>query len=209
MKQTDASYQFYDSDINKRLKVGWIDSKKVLNTKRTNYSFGGLQKVLNRGLNIIPINRIKSVLVLGMGAGSVVDSLRNKFEYDGPIVGVELDPVVIDIAEKEFNLLQDDKVEIIQADAKEYIASCKQQFDLIVVDVFIDIDVPEKFYSSLFWNHIESRVSDNGFVLFNAGIDLSDEKRNNFINKIPDSFIYTKKLNVLESNTVFVFQKVF
>lgn len=144
-----------------------------------------------------------------MGGGSVVDSLRNKLEYDGPIIGIEIDLVVIDIAKKEFNIHNDPKVQIVQADASEYVAETRDKFDLIVVDIFIDDIVPEEFYLPTFWNNIESITSDNGFVLFNAGVDLPIDKMYEFLDIVPDSFIYTKKLNVLVSNTVFIFQKVF
>lgn len=199
----------YSSKINDYLEVIQMNNKKLLNTKNTNYSYGGLQEVLERGLDRIPMENINSVLVLGMGAGCVVDSLRNKYNYREKIIGVELDPVVIDIAKNEFEILEDTQVEIIQDKAENFIAKNTQQFDLIIVDVFIDILVPDVFYSAEFWNNIESRVSDNGFVLFNAGIDLSEEKRKEFIENIPASFVYLKKMNVIISNTVFVLQKVF
>lgn len=209
MRQADGNKKIYHSEINEKLKVVWADGKKLLNTKNTNYSYGGLQEVLERGLRIIPIQRVESTLVLGMGGGSVVDSLRNKLEYDGPIIGIEIDLVVIDIAKKEYNIHNDPKVQIVQADANEYVAETRDKFDLIVVDIFIDDIVPEEFYLPTFWNNIESITSDNGFVLFNAGIDLPIDKMYEFLDIVPDSFIYTKKLNVLVSNTVFIFQKVF
>lgn len=201
--------RFYPSPINRRLKIFWKEGKKILNTKNANYSYDGLQEVLNKGLDRIPMEEINSVLVLGMGGGCVVDSLRNKYFYYGPIVGVELDPVIIEIAEKEFNISQYDDVEIIQADAKRFLPTHDKKYDLIVVDVFIDIKVPKKFYSPKFWKKIEDKVEDNGFVLFNAGVDLSQKDIDAFLDNIPDSFVYFIKINVMRSNTVFVLQKVY
>lgn len=199
----------YRSDIHPYLEIIFKDGKKLLNTQNTNYSYGGLQEVLERGLNRIPMDNIDSVLVLGMGAGSVVESLRKKYNYQNQITGVEYDPVIIEIARKEFNLQEDLKVQIILDKAEDYIQKIENQFDLIIIDVFVDITVPKIFYSENFWHHIGTRVSDNGFVLFNAGIDLSEKQLKEFLDIIPDAFIYQKKLEVLESNTVFILQKVF
>lgn len=199
----------YHSEINGDLHVYWSEDRKLLDTKNTNYSYGTLQEVLNRGLRLIPIDKVESVLVLGMGGGCVVDSLRHEFRYEGPITGVELDAIVIEIAEKEFNLLEDGAVRVVESDADDYLTNLREEFDLVVVDIFIDTKVPPKFYTEAFWKKVERVVSKNGFALFNAGIDLTDEEIKSFIEKIPQSFIYTKKLNVLVSNTVFIFQKVF
>src|SRR5690625_1752355 len=134
------------SKISDKLFVRHENGKKVLDTQNSNYSFGGLQDVLNFGLDSLRVDLFNSVLVLGMGAGCVVDSLRNRYNYHGPVTGVELDPVVIEIARTEFNILKDPKVELIEADAEKFIAETRQKFDLIVIDLFVDIQVPEQFY---------------------------------------------------------------
>ena len=94
-------------------------------------------------------------------------------------------------------------------DAWDYVAQCDTQFDLIIVDIFIDIHVPDKFYKPKFWKMIEKIVTPNGFVLFNAGIDLDETHAQKFVAELPDSFIYQKNYNVLQSNTVIIMQKVF
>lgn len=182
----------YNSNLNGKLTVAWEGDRKVLNSKNTNYSYGGLQEVLNRGLRQISMNNISSVLVLGMGAGSVVDSLRNESNYQGPITGIEIDPLVIEIAEKEFKSVGFENVKWVLADAIEYVAEAKDKFDLIVVDVFIDAKVPQGIYDASFWRNIESLVADNKFVLFNAGIDLAEDKMYNFIDVLPESLSIKK-----------------
>lgn len=198
----------YTSAISQKLKIYWKKDKKILDTKNANYSYDGLQEVLNRGLDQIPIESIESVLILGMGAGCVVDSLRNKFFYYGPVLGVELDPVVIEIAEKEFGISEFRDVEIIQADAKKFLRKHPHQYDLIVIDVFVDIQVPRKFYSERFWNKVENCVTTDGFVLFNAGIDLTEKEIDEFLDTLPSGFVYTVTTNVLKSNTLIILQKI-
>lgn len=192
----------FDSEVSGELLIKWIKGKKVLNTKNTNYSYGGLEDVLNQGLEHIPLEEVNSILVLGMGGGCVVDSLRNKYKYQGPITGVELDPVVIQLANDEFDLQKDKLVEVIQADAEKFVAESTRTFDLVIVDIFIDLKVPEQFYSKRFWKNVEACVNDNGFALFNAGINLDQETVNEFLNQIPISFAYQVRPKLQFSNTV-------
>ena len=91
------------SNINDKLEVCYVNGKYVLDSKNTNYSYGNLQKVLEKGLNIIgktKISNFQNTLLLGVGAGCVIETLTQKFNYKYKIIGVELDEKVIEIAEK-------------------------------------------------------------------------------------------------------------
>jgi len=201
--------RYYYSEINNRLKVVEREGKKLLDTKDTNYSFGGLQKVLEFGLDLVPLAEFESVLVLGMGAGSIVDSLRNNSSFFGKITGVEIDPVVIEIAENEFDLFADKNLQVVQQDASAYVKEADQLFDLIVVDVFINLTVPPAFYQPEFWEDVEKLIRNDGFVIFNAGIDWNEKSMYEFLDTLPESFIYQKNLHVMGSNTVIIMHKVF
>lgn len=199
----------YASAINNKLKIVYYQGKRLLNTENANYSYGTLVDVLEYGLDTIPMENINSVLLLGMGGGSIKKSLKKKYGYAGPVVAVEIDPVVVEIAQREFDVVEHDLLEIHCADAWNFIEQCHREFDLIIVDIFIDTIVPEKFYDPEFWAMIEKNVTQNGFILFNAGIDLDEAYVQEFVCNLPESFIYQKNYRVLESNTVIIMQKVF
>lgn len=195
------------SEVSGRLEVGWIEGRKVLNCRRVNYSYGGLQEALNYGLEQIPLKSVNSVLVLGMGGGSVIESLRKKFNYSQTIVAVELDPVVIQIAEEEFDITNYKNLEVVCANALAFIKTTKQNFDLVIVDLFVGKNVPKEFYSKVFWQDIESRVNTNGRVLFNAGIELPDSVRDTFLNNLPKEFTYKIHTDVMGDNTLIILHK--
>lgn len=209
MEKNAPKLTYYSSEINDRLKILEEGGRKLLNTKDSNYSYGGLQIVLEEGLNLLPIMNFKNALILGIGAGCVVDSLRNKYSFHGKIVGVELDPVVINLAKTEFGLFDFENIEVLKEDAAVYVKKSKDLFDLIVVDLFINIEVPSIFYGQEFWDDVEKIVADDGFVLFNAGIDWEMESMYEFLERIPDSFVYQKILNVNGCNTLVIMHKVF
>ncbi len=209
MQKKEKLIKEINSDINNKLRIVWEDGKKLLNTENTNYSYGTLVDVLEYGIDTLPLSMISSILLLGMGGGSIVKSLRAKYDCHAPVVAVELDPVVINIAHKDFNIEKEQQLEIHEADAWGFIENCQSQFDLIIIDIFIDVNVPKKFYDPRFWAMIEKNVNPNGFILFNAGIDLTEDEVYAFLDSLPESFIYQENYNVLETNTVIIMQKVF
>ena len=159
-----------DSDHNGVLELTWYNGKKLLDTKNANYSYGLLQKVLETGLKEIDLSKVNSVLLLGLGGGSVVKSLREKFNYTGSIHAIELDAKVIAIAESEFGISNSQNLSIEQGDALSFVKHCSSKYDLIIVDLFIDTLVPEQFLGYDFCNELTNISSY--FILYNLGIEL-------------------------------------
>lgn len=209
MKNKRKKTKIFESDFSKTLKVVYHGDKKLLNTMNTNYSYGTLVDVLEHGLDHIPVSDSSSVLLLGMGVGSIIESLREKYHCEAYVAAVEIDPIVILLAREKFNIHRFKNLKIHHADAWEFVKTCSTQYDLIIVDIFKDIKVPQRFYSTEFWSMLEKNVAPNGFILFNAGIDLSEETISNFVSRLPESLVYQKIFNVLESNTLVIMQKVF
>ena len=62
------------------IEITWHNGTKHLNTKNANYSYGSLQKILKFGLQKIDVSNCKNILILGLGAGSVIDTLIKDFK---------------------------------------------------------------------------------------------------------------------------------
>jgi len=159
------------SEHNGILELTWHNGKKHLNTKNANYSYGSLQRILKFGLEQIDINQVRSILLLGLGGGSVIETLRKDFNYEHPITAVDIDPVIIDIANEEYGITTDTNLKIVCADAKTYMRSNTATFDLIIIDLFVDITVPKDFLELTFWEHVLKAKSTNGCILFNASLE--------------------------------------
>ena len=208
-KDTKDKIRYYPSSINGRLKVKWRDGKKVLNTKHTNYSYGSLEKTLNYGLDFIPLENVKQVLLLGLGGGCVIHSLKERFNCHAPITALEIDPVVISIAEKEFGIKEKEDLKIILGDAYKHVMQTKESYDLCIIDIYIDLIVPKVFYNPEFWDAMTKVINLNGFVLFNTGIDLTEEQVNVFLDSLPDCFLYQVIFKVYNSNTLIILNKYY
>lgn len=196
---------YRDSDFNGTLEVTWLNGKKVLDSQNSNYSYGSLQRILNYSLSKIYSSSISETLILGLGGGCVIDSLRNTFRYTGHITAVEIDSTIIDIANKEFNISDNERLKIIKSDAFNYIKQCKAQYDLIIIDLFIDNKVPDKFYAFEFWEMLIPLVNLNGHIIFNAGINLDNNRK---IDELSESFRnyikFTKYEQVNGTNTILI-----
>ncbi len=195
-----------DSKYSGTLEITWFNGKKHLNSANANYSYGSLQRILKYGLEKIELSKINSVLVLGMGGGSVIQTLRTDFNYSNTIEAVELDPVIIDIAKSEFGIEENQYLKIHCADAFAFVEANTKLFDLIIIDLYIDLSVPDKFLSTAFWDYILKSKSSKGTLLFNASVKESDlDKVETLVNylktKVYKVDVY-KKVN--NTNTVII-----
>jgi spermidine synthase len=159
------------SQYNGVLEVTWSNARKILDSKNANYSYGSLQRILERSLTGVDLSIVKSVLLLGMGGGSIISSLRKKFAYRDAITAVEIDPVVIEVAKDEFGIFPGNGLTIIQNDALLFVEKTNERFDLIIVDLFIDDKVPNQFYSAEFCRNITRICSAGGQIIFNVGLN--------------------------------------
>lgn len=194
------------SEINGTLEITWYNGKKHLNSKNANYSYGSLQRILKFGLEKLDLKNVNSILVLGLGGGSVIETLKTDFNYQNQITAVDIDPQIIAIAKNEFQIETSKKLNIICDDALHYIENTPDTFDLIIIDLFIDLTVPEQFLDLSFWETTLKRKSASGSILFNASLDKELSQKLEHIISYLKSHIYQvdvyKKVN--QTNTVVI-----
>jgi spermidine synthase len=171
------------SSVSKQLEVNWNNGQLVLDSSHTNYSYGSLQRILRYGLKKIGFDKIakmQHILVLGVGGGSVLKTLVNELQYRGKITGVELDPAVIKLAYDYFQLKEIPKLNLIQGDAFDYVLKTAFKFDLIIVDVFQDTNMPNFLFEKFFADKLGSLLQTPGYILFNTmTLKAEDLERNN------------------------------
>ncbi|WP_445713819.1 spermidine synthase [Flavobacterium sp.] len=201
------------SKYNKNLEITWNNGYLVLDSENTNYSFGSLQRVLKKGLKYIGYERIKkfkSILVLGVAGGSVIETLKKEIKFEGKITGVEIDATVVDLANKYFGLNKYDNVEIVIDDAFEYVLKTKEKYDLIVIDIFQDTVMPNFLFEDFFINRINFLLNINGFILFNTMVLEFNDRRRNAIYKSKFESNYSVRLypKIEEHNELFTIKKL-
>ena len=160
------------SDVSGKIEVLYSNGKYVLDSEHVNYSFGGLHKVFQIVFKRFGIKQreIKNVLILGFGCGSVASILQDEYHKNLEMVGVEKDEAVIKLAKKYFSLEQYKNLSLHCEDAYDFAQRCKRKFDLIVMDVFVDIDIPEKFLDEAFVSAAGDLLADDGILFYNLVI---------------------------------------
>lgn len=153
-----------------QLEVRWENGQKVLNSAQGNQSFGALHRVWQRTFSHLDLQDKPpgSVLLLGLGGGSVPRILRDELGLTMPITAVELDPKMVDLARSHFGLDRYPGLEVITGDATIQVHALKDRFDLIIVDLFDDLDLARGVDSRSFLHGLRDRCSVDGVVCFNT-----------------------------------------
>lgn len=202
-----------NSTVSKSLEVTWNNGELVLDSKNTNYSYGSLQRILRKGLKYIGFERIRkfeSILVLGVAGGSVIKTLVDEVKYKGSITGVEIDETVITIANQYFELDKIPNLEIVIDDAFEYVLKTKRTYDLIIIDIFEDTNMPNFLFQDFFIHRINSLLNLNGFILFNTMVINKKQEERNLAYKLKFGGNYSLRMypKVEVHNELFTIKKL-
>ncbi|MEK7611110.1 MAG: methyltransferase domain-containing protein [Patescibacteria group bacterium] len=121
-------------------------------------------------------HNLHTVCLLGLGVGTAA-KLYNKIFSPRRIVGVEVDPVIIDLGRKYFSL-NDENLEIVCADAGEFIATTGEKFDLIIVDTFKQDCFADNCDHSNFYDSCREHLNPGGVVVVNRATTKKQKEAN-------------------------------
>lgn len=121
----------------------------------------------------------RRVLIVGLGGGAMVRFLT-VHEPQVRIDAVEIDPVVVRLADEFFGVRSGGQVRVHTADAVAYVESTTERYDLILMDAFLrpsgDTDttgVPTRLKTEAFLSRLKQALAAGGVVAFN----LNDHDR--------------------------------
>ncbi len=166
------------SDFNPGLCIQMEAGRLLLNTTNANYSYGSCHKVFEDAFELIEIenNPPEKILLLGLGTCSVINILQRQYGLNPKFTGVEIDPAIIDSL-KFWDNIDLKKTEIIIGDAFDIIKKFKHGFDLIIVDLFIDLDVHPQIHTKEFIEQIKSLLEPKGKILINYVVNTKLQKQ--------------------------------
>jgi len=185
--------------------------KYILNSLKTNYSFGELHIIFDELFQKIDIKKydFKNVLILGMGAGSIISLLREEYAINCSITAIEKDEIVIELAKKYFNIEKFKSLTILNADAFEFTRTTMNKYDLIISDLFVDDNVPKKFASDEYLINLKRISNEGSCLIYNKLTRLLIHKKEfmdlsvNFKRIFPFSKIYTRQVAESESSILY------
>lgn len=200
------------STVSGTLSVTLLNGKKLLNSPNTDYSYGRLQQVLRFGLEQIGFSAIKKqkkILILGIAAGSVVETLVKEIAFDGEIHGVEIAPEVIAIGKQFFDLDKVKNLQLFIQDAQEYVKNTSERYDSIIVDIFQDDQMPSFLFAPPFFLQLNKLLNSNGVILFNTIVKNKSQAQRNrdFVQYFQNTYQITVFPKVKQENQLLLLAK--
>lgn len=171
-----------ESKFSGTIEINWNNGQRVIDTLHANYSYGSLQRLLKHGLKKFDksvLSNCKDLLILGVAGGSVIKTLREDLDYQKNITGIEIDPHMIYWLKKEFCIDNNFNTNIIELDANYYVQNTTSTYDLIIIDIFIDTEMPEFLFSNIFIDKSFDLLSTKGSILFNTIYRTEEHKKRN------------------------------
>lgn len=195
-----------NSPWNPVLEIILYAGKYSLNSENTNYSHGSVHSLFKKIFRKLKLNwnEVNNVLILGFGTGSIAEII-GKYKQDCIIDGVEIDNKVIELGEKYFHTNSLKNVTIHCAAADLFLKNCQKRFDLIIIDVYHDIKVPEELETKQFLVCVKNALNTGGLVIFNKFICTKTSR-----DQIPSlKELYEKTFKNLKIMTIMITGEIF
>jgi spermidine synthase len=110
---------------------------------------------------------IRKVLVIGLGGGTI----PKRFVRDYPQVtvdAVEIDPDVVKIAAKYFDVQEGPRLKIHTQDGRRFLRKSKEKYDLIVLDAYYADTVPFFLTTKEFFQIVRAHLTPGGVFVNNT-----------------------------------------
>ena len=118
-------------------------------------------------------DEVSSLLVIGLGAGTVPKQFTAVYGADVNIDGVEIDSRVIELGREYFEM-NEPNLTTHAEDGRTFLQRTKQNYDVIVVDAYRQPYIPFHLVTQEFFLAAKERLTDNGVLALNAGRTLTD-----------------------------------
>lgn len=123
------------------------------------------------------------ISMIGLGGGSLAKYCYRHLP-NAKIVAIEINPAVIALRE-QFQIPEDERLEIVCADGAEYVASQNARPDVILVDGFLADGMPVQLGTADFYADCHARLADTGVLVAN------------FLESDPDIPLYLEEVSAV------------
>ncbi len=144
-----------------------------------------------------------SILILGLGGGAIPALLHSILEK-AIIDVVEIDPEMPEIAKKYFYFPVSERLRLFINDAFFYIRDTRNSYDIVLLDAYLENQVPETINSTAFFIEAARVLAPNGIFVANL-MTLNKENFQNIIEKMSGVFKDIRILPGVTSTNSLVF----
>ena len=136
----------------------------------------------------LPKKKDLSVLILGLGGATAAHIIARKLSPK-KIVGVEVDPTVVEMGRKYFDLDKIKNLTVVIEDARSFIKGNSEKYDYVIVDTYLGSVFPKALEGSFLLKKLRDTLSAKGVLVFNRIFRSSKpEKRLRFLELLEKVF---------------------
>ncbi len=160
------------SAVNGKIQINEIFGKKYIvvgNLTQSGQSVNQMWKKFFRKIKLIDSNP-QQILLLGVAGGTLIHILNNIFP-NAKIIGVDIDPLIVNLGKKYFDLDKVKNTQIKISDAQHFVQELSQKknikFDLIISDLFMGRNIPKFTENKIFLKNLFKLLNPGGLMIFN------------------------------------------
>jgi spermidine synthase len=124
---------------------------------------------------MLPNLQVHRALILGLGGGTLANLLAARWAPER-IVGIEIDPRVVATSRGQ-GWLELPGLEVVEADAFDYLESCRERFDYVAVDLYRGTQFAGRSLTKPFLRQVRDLLDAPGLVAVNLFRDMRLEGR--------------------------------
>ena len=110
--------------------------------------------------------RAQSCLVLGLGGGSIPRMLIKARPHIN-IEAVEIDPAVVELAERYFDIHALPRCTVRREDAADFLRHCTSQYGVVIVDTYLGEQFPDQCATREFIENARRCLKNDGVLVLN------------------------------------------
>ena len=143
----------------------------------------------------------QAVLIIGLGGGTIPRALREVLPQ-ARIDVVEIDPAVVKVARRYFDLGDSKSLNVIEADGRVQVKRAvreQQRYDLIMLDAFDHEYIPEHLLTREFLTEVKSLLAPGGVLAANtfSSSKLYDHESTTYAAVFPQFFNLKRENRVI------------
>ena len=106
------------------------------------------------------------MLLIGLGAGTIPKRFTRDYA-DVAVESVELDPAVVEVAKRFFEVKEDARHRIHVADGRVFVRRTDARYDVIILDAYFAEGIPFHLATREFLEQVRDRLAPGGIVVSN------------------------------------------
>ncbi len=180
---------------------------KVLKFDNSTYSIINKKGIFTHGywdffIPLIDIFNDPSLLLIGLGGGTLIYQIREFLKKSVDIEAVEISNACIEISRIFYPKLKNEK--IYHGDGFDFVKNSKKKYDIVILDAYIYSNIPKDFLSKEFVSNVYKILKERGIFAVNYALTYSGRMNfKEFLNIVKEKFsvsivkTYFSELNVI------------